>query len=84
MLGKKSQKWKGQNMEISQQLKNILFRKGMTQKKLASMSGVTERTVARVLRGRREGNIDTLLRFADVLNYEVVLIPKKDRGAIND
>ena len=64
-------------MEINEQIKNIIEAKGITKKRLSIMAGVTERTVIRFIKEQRQGNVDTLMRFADVLGYEVVLIPKE-------
>ena len=45
--------------------------RGVSRRQLALMSGVSYRTVCRIVSGDRLGYLDTWMRFADALGCEV-------------
>lgn len=64
---------------IGNRITILRTRKGMTQKKLAQLSNITEASLSRYENGLREPKINTLIKLSDVLDSTVdYLIGKTD------
>ena len=57
--------------EISKNIQNIRFQKGMSQEELAEKLSVSPQTVFEYESGESEPSIDTLLQIAKILNTDV-------------
>lgn len=52
-------------------LSEILRERGMSQKQLAAVTGLTEASISRLVSGERAGRVDTLFRIAKALNVRI-------------
>lgn len=52
-------------------VKEAMDEKGINQKKLSELSGITEPSVSRYLKGERTPRIDIITSFARVLNLDI-------------
>ena len=68
-------------MEIVGKLLAARDRKGLTQRKLAEMSGVPQKTISRIENGVDIPKIPTLIKLANQLDLEITLINKNDEQA---
>ncbi len=70
--------------EISKNIQNIRFQKGMSQEELAEKLSVSPQTVFEYESGESEPSIDTLLQIAKILNTDVnsLVYEAKDASAI--
>lgn len=64
-------------IERGQQLKKLRKTKGITQEKLAAISGVSLPTIIRMERGQKNFGIDCELRFRHALSGMPDKLPKK-------
>ena len=62
-------------MEIINQLINIASSSGITQKELAAKAGLNEENLSR-MKKRGNGNVDSIVRMADVLGYTIAAVKK--------
>lgn len=62
-------------MKIITDLFNIASSSGMTQKELAAKAGLNEENLSR-MKKRGNGNVDSLVRMADVLGYTLIAVKK--------
>ena len=58
-------------MTWKEKIKNLMDEKNINQKELSKLSGITESSVCRYLKGDRTPRIDVVVNFAKVLNVEV-------------
>ena len=56
---------------FAQRLKDLLDKRGMTQRALAEKLKTTEVTVSRYVSGNRTPNIETTVEIADILNVSL-------------
>lgn len=56
---------------FAQRLKELLDKRGMTQRALAEKLSTTEVTVSRYVSGNRTPNIETTVEIADILNVSI-------------
>jgi transcriptional regulator with XRE-family HTH domain len=68
-------------MEIVGKLIAARDRKKLTQRKLAEMSCVPQKTISRIENGIDIPKIPTLIKLANVLDLEITLINKNDEQA---
>lgn len=70
--------------EISKNIQNIRFQKGMSQEELAEKLSVSPQTVSEYESGESEPSIDTLLQIAEILNTDInsLVYETKDASAI--
>ena len=70
--------------EISKNIQNIRFQKGMSQVELAEKLSVRPPTVSEYESGESEPSIDTLLQIAEILNTDInsLVYETKDASAI--
>ena len=70
--------------EISKNIQNIRFQKGMSQEELAEKLSVSPQTVFEYESGESEPSIDTLLQIAEILNTDInsLVYETKDASAI--
>ena len=54
-------------MTWQEKVKMLMEQQGLTQKKLSQLSGITEPSVSRYLKGEREARLDVILNFSKVL-----------------
>ena len=69
---------------FAQRLKELLDKRGMTQRALAEKLNTTEVTVSRYVSGNRTPNIETTVEIADILNVSIndlvgIAPPAKER-----
>lgn len=63
--------------ELARELYLIIQSKGMTQKQIAELLGLTQPKVSNLLNGRLSGySIERLTRFLNILDYDVDIIVK--------
>lgn len=55
-------------MSWREKVKELMNKKGYTQKKLSELSGINETSVSRYIKGEREPRIDVIINFAKALN----------------
>lgn len=58
-------------MEWKEKVKKLMIEKNISQKKLSELSGITESSVCRYLKGDRTPRIDIVVNFAKALDVEV-------------
>lgn len=66
-------------------LKSIRKSKGLTQRDIIEMTGMSSRTLCNIEKGERSFTYDSLLKYLAVLNVQIQLIPldkKIDCGVI--
>lgn len=68
--------------EIAQVLRNSAKTRKVTQAALRDRSGVSQRTVTKVLGGHDDFKVSTLLAMADRLGLELLLVPKEAARAV--
>ena len=70
------------NMTVSSNLKYYLRRRGMTQRELAKLIGVTESAVCHYVKGNRQPSLARATEIASVLDIPVDFLAKElDRHA---
>ena len=65
--------------ELRAVVKETLWERGISQRDLARMVGLTEGGVSRFLSGQREASFETIDKMMDALGLEIVIRPR--RGA---
>ncbi len=55
-------------MKWQDKVKQLMADKGINQKKLSQLSGITEASVSRYLNGERSARLDIIINFAKALN----------------
>lgn len=63
--------------QLSDTLRNRIKRLGFTQEALGSAAGVSRQTLSKVLSGRSDLKVTTLMALADRLGLEMMLVPKE-------
>lgn len=63
-------------------ISKILKEKGMTQKKLAEMIGISASHLANIINQKRSCDMDLLDKIADKLGVSIVSLIKDDRSSI--
>lgn len=58
-------------MEWNEKVKTLMKERSINQKQLAALSGITESSVCRYLKGNRTPRIDIITNFAKALNVDV-------------
>jgi transcriptional regulator with XRE-family HTH domain len=58
-------------------VKETLWERGISQRELARLVGLTESAISRFLSGQWETSFETIDRLADVLELEVVVRPRR-------
>ncbi len=64
-------------MKIGEQLKEIRQKAGISQEKLAEMSGIPQGSISKIENGTRDFAFSTLQKLLDALKCEVRIIEKK-------
>lgn len=59
------------NMKWKDKVRNLMDEKNINQKKMSELSGITESSVCRYLKGDRTPRIDIVVNFAKALDVEV-------------
>ena len=54
-------------MTIGDRIKHLCKQKGITQKQLAELTGITEASISRTVNGGREPRANSILKLADAL-----------------
>lgn len=54
-------------MTIGDRIKHLCKQKGITQKQLAELAGLTEPSISRIVNGSREPRANSVLKLADAL-----------------
>lgn len=65
-------------MTWQEKVKQLMSDKGITQKKLSQLSGITEASVSRYLRGDRTARLDIIINFAKALNVTTEYLLNED------
>src|SRR5690606_31056269 len=62
---------------LAQQLRQRIAQLKVTQETLSNQAGVSRQTLSKVLSGRSDLKVTTLMALADRLGLEIVLVPKE-------
>lgn len=65
-------------MTWQEKVKMLMEQQGLTQKKLSQLSGITEPSVSRYLKGEREARLDVILNFAKALGVTTEYLLNED------
>lgn len=65
-------------MTWQEKVKRLMENKGINQKRLSQLSGITEASVCRYLRGDRTARLDILINFAKALDVTVEYLLNDD------
>ena len=69
-------------MTWQEKVKQLMDANGITQKKLSQLSGITEASVSRYLKGDRTARLDIIVNFAKALNVEYLLNDDDDQTVL--
>jgi transcriptional regulator with XRE-family HTH domain len=64
-------------MEIVSKLMAIRTREGLSQRKLSELTGVSQKTISRMENGVDLPSIETIIKLANGMGYELQLVKKK-------
>jgi transcriptional regulator with XRE-family HTH domain len=65
-------------MTWQEKVRQLMERNGLTQKQLSQLSGITEASVSRYLKGERKARIDIIVNFAKALNVTTEYLLNED------
>lgn len=65
-------------MTWQEKVKQLMESNGISQKKLSQLSGITEASVSRYLKGERKARIDIIVNFAKALNVTTEYLLNED------
>ena len=65
--------------ELRATVREALWARGISQRDLARLVGVTEGAISRFLKGEREASFETIDKILDVLGLEIVIRPRRKR-----
>lgn len=68
--------------EIAQSLRDAAVKRRLPQARLKEQAGISQRTLTKVLSGREDFKVSTLLALADRLGLELVLVPREAARAV--
>ena len=60
-------------LEVGESIKQIREDRGLTQEQLAERMSISRSTISKIESGKFNFSIDYLSRFADFLNFEIIL-----------
>lgn len=64
--------------ELRAAVKESLWTRGISQRDLARLVGLTEGGISRFLSGQREASFETIDKMMDALGLEIVIRPRSD------
>ena len=64
-------------MKLQEQIKALLYSKGLTQKALCEKANISDKTLSYFLTGKHQFNFSTFQLIADALDCDIVLMPKE-------
>ncbi|MEW6249650.1 MAG: helix-turn-helix transcriptional regulator [Planctomycetota bacterium] len=67
--------------ELLEKLRNAIETSGQSRYRISKQTGVAESVLSRFTSGETRLSIETAERLAEYLGHEIVLRPKRDRGA---
>lgn len=70
------------SIKIAIKLNRILRQKGMKQKQLAELLGVSAQQVNKILKGRENLTLDTIERIESVIGVELVTVLREDEKVV--
>jgi predicted transcriptional regulator len=65
--------------ELRAAVQETLWARGISQRDLARLVGLTEGAISRFLSGERETSFDVIDRLMDALELEIVIRPRRER-----
>lgn len=69
---RKNKAWMSKSMDIVLDILDTLQEKGMTQKDLAKLLGVSPQTVSKTLSGKENISLETIVRYEEVLDISLI------------
>ena len=64
--------------ELRAMVQETLWERGISQRDLARLVGLTEGTISKFLKGEREASFETIDKILDALGFEIVIRPRDD------